>query len=227
MAKKKTTQHDNLQNIESALTKTEQFIEDNQNLFLYIIGGIVLVVVGYLAITRFYIQPRQKEAQSQMFMAEQYFEKDSFNLALNGDGNYLGFLDIMDEYGITRQAKLSRYYAGISYLRLGQFSEAVDYLSRFKTKDILLGPVSRGALGDAYLELGEQEKALKLYEKAATMSDNEMTAPISLMKAGNLLESMGHPEAALKHYNNVKKKYPDTMEGRMIDKYISRVSAKK
>ncbi|HNZ68287.1 MAG: tetratricopeptide repeat protein [Prolixibacteraceae bacterium] len=227
MAKKKTTQHDNLQNIESALTKTEQFIEDNQNLFLYIIGGIVLVVVGYLAITRFYIQPRQKEAQSQMFMAEQYFEKDSFNLALNGDGNYLGFLDIMDEYGITRQAKLSRYYAGISYLRLGQFSEAVDYLNRFKTKDILLGPVSRGALGDAYLELGEQEKALKLYEKAATMSDNEMTAPIYLMKAGNLLESMGHPEAALKHYNNVKKKYPDTMEGRMIDKYISRVSAKK
>ena len=227
MAKKKTTQHDNLQNIESALTKTEQFIEDNQNLFLYIIGGIVLVVVGYLAITRFYIQPRQKEAQSQMFMAEQYFEKDSFNLALNGDGNYLGFLDIMDEYGITRQAKLSRYYAGISYLRLGQFSEAVDYLNRFKTKDILLGPVSRGALGDAYLELGEQEKALKLYEKAATMSDNEMTAPIYLMKAGNLLESMGHPEAALNHYNNVKKKYPDTMEGRMIDKYISRVSAKK
>jgi len=227
MAKKKTSQHDNLQNIESALTKTEQFIEDNQNLFLYIIGGIVLVVVGYLAITRFYIQPRQKEAQSQMFMAEQYFEKDSFNLALNGDGNYLGFLDIMDEYGITRQAKLSRYYAGISYLRLGQFSEAVDYLNRFKTKDILLGPVSRGALGDAYLELGEQEKALKLYEKAATMSDNEMTAPIYLMKAGNLLESMGHPEAALKHYNNVKKKYPDTMEGRMIDKYISRVSAKK
>lgn len=227
MAKKKTTQHDNLQNIESALTKTEQFIEDNQNLFLYIIGGIVLVVVGYLAITRFYIQPRQKEAQSQMFMAEQYFEKDSFNLALNGDGNYLGFLDIMDEYGITRQAKLSRYYAGISYLRLGQFSEAVDYLSRFKTKGYFIGACFPRSAGDAYLELGEQEKALKLYEKAATMSDNEMTAPIYLMKAGNLLESMGHPEAALKHYNNVKKKYPDTMEGRMIDKYISRVSAKK
>lgn len=227
MASKKSTQHDNLQEIESALTKTEQFIEDNQNKILYVIGGIVLLVVGYLGITRFYIQPREKEAQSQMFMAEQYFGKDSFNLALNGDGNYLGFLDIIDEYSITKPAKLARYYAGISYLRLGQFQEAVDYLNKFKTKDVILGPVAQGAMGDAYLELGEQEKALSQYDKAIAMSDNEMTTPIFLMKAGNLLETMGQQEKALKLYTQVKEKYPETNEGRMVDKYIARASIKK
>lgn len=227
MASKKSTQHDNLQEIESALTKTEQFIEDNQNKILYVIGGIVLLVVGYLGITRFYIQPREKEAQSQMFMAEQYFGKDSFNLALNGDGNYLGFLDIIDEYSITKPAKLARYYAGISYLRLGQFQEAVDYLNKFKTKDVILGPVAQGAMGDAYLELGEQEKALSQYDKAIAMSDNELTTPIFLMKAGNLLETMGQQEKALKLYTQVKEKYPETNEGRMVDKYIARASIKK
>ncbi len=227
MAAKKSTKHDNLREIESALTKTEQFIEDNQNLILYVIGGIVLVVVGYLGITRFFIQPREKEAQSQMFMAEQYFEKDSFNLALNGDGNYLGFLDIIDDYSITQPAKLARYYAGISYLRMGQYQEAVDYLKKFKTKDLLLGPVTQGAMGDAYLELGEQEKALAQYEKAIALSDNELTTPIYLMKAGNLLENMGQPEKALKLYAQVKNKYPETNEGMMVDKNIARASIKK
>jgi tetratricopeptide (TPR) repeat protein len=157
-------------------------------------------------------------------MAEQYFEKDSFNLALNGDGNYLGFLDIIDDYSITPQAKLARYYAGLSYLYLGQFDDAIDYLKGFKTKDILLKPVAHGSLGDAYLEKGEKDKALNQYEKAISSSDNEMTTPLYLMKAGKLLESMSKMEKALQCYTKVKEKYPTTTEGRVVDKYIARVN---
>jgi len=224
MAIKKTAQHDNLKDIESALTKTEQFIEDHQQKIIYGIGIIILIVVAYLAFTRFYLRPRDTEAKSQMFMAEQYFEKDSFNLALNGDGNYLGFLDIIDDYSMTRAGKLARFYAGISYLKMGQYDDAIDYLKKFKTKDILLGPVSIGALGDAYLEKGQDSKALSLYEKAVSFSDNEMTTPIFLMKAGKLSESLGKQEKALEFYQQVKEKYPETAEGRQVDKYIARVS---
>jgi tetratricopeptide (TPR) repeat protein len=224
MASKKTAQHDNLQDIESALTKTEQFIEDYQQKIIYGIGIIVLVVVVYLAFTRFYLKPRDKEAQSQMYMAEQYFEKDSFNLALNGDGNYLGFLDIIEDYSMTKAGKLARYYAGISYLHMGQFDDAIDYLNKFKTKDILLGSVAIGALGDAYLEKGLDSKALSQYEKAVTFSDNEMTAPIYLMKAGKLSESLGNQEKALEYYEQIREKYPNSTEGRQVDKYIARVS---
>jgi tetratricopeptide (TPR) repeat protein len=224
MASKKTVQHDNLKEIESALTKTEQFIEDHQTKMIYGIGIIVLIVVVYLAFTRFYMKPKEKEALSQMYMAEQYFEKDSFNLALNGDGNYLGFLDIIDDYSITPQARLARYYAGLSYLYLGQFDDAIDYLKGFKTKDILLKPVAYGSLGDAYLEKGEKDKALSQYEKAISSSDNEMTTPLYLMKAGKLSESMSKMEKALQCYTKIKEKYPTTNEGRVVDKYIARVN---
>ncbi len=224
MAKKKTSQHDNLQDIESALTRTEQFVEDNQKLITYTIGAIIVIAVGFLGLSKFIIQPRETDAQSQMFMAENYFEKDSFNLALNGDGNYLGFLDIIDDYGMTKSSRLARFYAGVSYLRLGEYEDAIHFLGRFKTKDILLGPVKEGSMGDAYLQLGEKDKAIKHYTSAAGMSDNQFTAPIYLLKAANLFETQGEYAKALEMYNQIKTKFPETNEGRNVDKYIARVS---
>jgi tetratricopeptide (TPR) repeat protein len=159
-------------------------------------------------------------------MAENYFEKDSFNLAINGDGNYLGFLDIIDDYGITKSANRAKYYTGISYLHLGQYEDAIDYLKSFKTDDLLLAPIAEGAQGDALLELGETENALKRYKKAYTMSDNELTAPIYMMKAANLLESMDELEEALEIYEDIKKNYPTSQEGTNVDKYIARVNLK-
>ncbi len=226
MAKKKTQQEDNLQELESALTKTEQFIEDNQKIISYVVGGIILVVAAYLGFNKFYLHPKENEALSQMFMAENYFEKDSFNLAINGDGNYLGFLDIIDDYGITKSANLSKYYTGISYLHLGQYEDAIDYLKDFKTDDLLLAPIKAGAIGDAYMELGETEDALKQYRKAYSLSDNELTTPVYKMKAASLLESMDELEKALTLYEEIKKDYPNSNEGTNVDKYIARVKLK-
>lgn len=226
MTKKKTEQVDNLQELESALTKTEQFIEDNQKIISYVVGGILLVVGGYLGFNRFYLQPKEDEAVSQMFMAENYFEKDSFNLAINGDGNYLGFLDIIDEYGITKAANRANYYTGISYLRLGQYEEALDYLNSFETDDLLLAPVAEGAKGDAYRELGDADSALKQYKKAYSVTDNEITSPIYMMKAAKLLESMDELEDALSLYKEIKAKYPTSAEGTNADRYIARVEIK-
>jgi len=226
MAKKNNQQADNLQELESALTRTEQFIEDNSKYISYIIGGIIVVVAAYLGVNKFYLQPQEKEAQSQMFMAEQYFEKDSFNLAINGDVNYPGFLDIIDKYGMTKSANLAHYYAGISYLHLGQYEEAADYLKKFDTEDVVLGPITAGALGDAYLELGNQDKALDQYAKAYNLNKNELTTPVYMQKAGVLLESMGKLEKALDVFNALKKEYPNTAEGRYADKYISSIELK-
>ncbi len=224
MAKKKSTQHDNVQDIESALTRTEQFIEDNQKLITYIVGGIVIVAAAFLGLNKFILQPREKDAQSQMFMAESYFEKDSFNLAINGDGNYLGFLDIIDDYGMTKTAKLANYYTGVSYLRLGEYQEAINYLGKFKTDDILLASVKEGSMGDAYSELGDDKKALQHYIKAVDASANNFTTPIYMMKAAGIYEKTGENAKALDLYNRIKKDYPDTNEGRNVEKYIARVN---
>jgi len=226
MAKNKDKREDSFSEVESTLTKTEQLIEDNQKMLTTVVSVIVLIVVVYLGFTRMYIQPREADAQEQMFMAEQYFEKDSFNLAINGDGNYLGFLDIIEDYGMTNAANLASYYTGISYLKLGEYEAAIDYLNDFDTDDLLLVPVAEGAKGDAYQELGESDKALTAYKKAYSSSSNEFTTPIYMMKAANLLESEGKLDEALALYQRIKEEYPATNEGRNVEKYIARVEIK-
>ncbi|MCK9324074.1 MAG: tetratricopeptide repeat protein [Bacteroidales bacterium] len=225
VSKSKGTQDKNLEVVEHALTRSERFIEENQKTIIGAIIVIVLIVGVFLGTKRFIINPKEKDAQSQMFAAEAYFEKDSFNLALNGDGNYLGFLDIIDEYKITKSAKLARYYAGISYLRLGQYQEAIDQLKQFKLKDALVLPISRGAIGDAYIELGQEKEAIKWYLEAGRISTNSFTTPIFLMKGAELLEQSGDLNQALSLYEEIKEKYPESEEGRKIDKYIARVKS--
>lgn len=226
MAKKKSTQADNLQELESALTRTEQFIEDNQKTILYVIAAFVIVIGGFLGFNKFYLQQKENEAESQMFMAVSYFDQDMFDLAVNGDGNYLGLLDIIDNYGITKKANLAKYYAGISYLYLGEYENAINYLNKFKTKDLLLAPITEGSKGDAYLELGNTDNALKQYKKAIALPENELTTPVFMMKAANLLESMGKLQDALAMYESIKAKYPYSEEGVNVDRYIARIKIK-
>ena len=226
MAKKNSKQADNLKELESALTKTELFIEDNQKVILYVIAAVVIVVGVFLGFNKFYLQPKENEAESQMFMAVSYFDQDSFNLAINGDGNYLGLLDIIDNYGVTKKANLAKYYTGISYLYLGEYEEALNYLNKFKTKDLLFAPIAEGSKGDAYLELGDTDNALKYYKKAIALPENELTTPIFMMKAAILLESMDKLQDALTMYESIKAKYPNSEEGANADRYIARVKIK-
>ncbi len=226
MTKEKTPKPvENLVEVEHALTTAERFFEANSKIITMIFGVAVVIALLFLATHRFYSLPREKKAKEQIFAAEQYFEKDSFNLALNGDGNFPGFLDIINDYGRTTAGNLARYYAGISNLHLGKYKEAINFLEDFKTKDLLLAPVAIGATGDAYSELGNKEKAVDLYMKAAKTSSNAFTSPVYYLKAGILYESMGTKEKALEAYKAIKDKYADSEQGRSIDKYIARLTA--
>ena len=215
-----------MQNVEQTLTRTEQYLEDNYKSMLYILG-VVVVVVGIAWLGRMRLNNRTKEAQSQMFVAEDYFAKDSLNYALYGDGNYLGFIDIADNYSRTPAGNLARYYAGVSLLHMGEFKSAVEYLEKFKKKDIVLAPVAIGATGDAYIELGEINKGLEHYNRAAEFTENNFYAPLYLMKAAQVYESEGNYDKALVNYNKIKDNYPNSNEGNNIEKYIARVKSLK
>jgi len=226
MSKEKKVQaNENLKEVEHALTTAELFFEKNAKLISIIFGAAVVVALLLLATHRFYTIPHENKAKEQIFAAEQYFEKDSFNLALNGDGNYPGVLDIIDNYGGTPAGNLAKYYAGISYLHLGKYNEAISYLEDFDTDDLLLKPVAAGAIGDAYAELGNKEKAVKFYAEAAEMKVNNFTTPIYLLKEGRMYEMMGNKEKALTIYRTIKDKYGDSNEGRLVEKYIARLTA--
>lgn len=227
MAKKQQeNEGKNIQAVEEALSNTEQFIEKNQKLLLYIILGVVVVIFGYMAFQKYYIAPMEIEAQEQMFMAEKYFNDDSLDLALNGDGNYLGLLDIIDEYGMTKSANLADYYAGMAYLKKGEYETAIDHLESFSSDDLIFSTMAKGAIGDAYVELGETEKGADYFVDAANSKENEFTSPIYLMKAGIAFEAIGQFEKALEQYKKIKKDFPRSQESREIGKYISRTEGK-
>ncbi len=224
MSKNKETNQDQFESVENALSKTEHYIEENQKSLTIIVIAIIIIVGGYLGYKRFVEAPKEKEAKSQMWMAERYFASDSFNLALNGDGNYLGFLDIIEEYSITKSANLANYYSGISYLRLGQYEKAIEHLKQFESDDKMIAPVAFGAIGDAYMELGNTDDALLFYNKAVNASENNFTTPIYLMKVAFVQKQNGEFKEALETYKKIQKDYPNTAEGRQIEKYIAQVN---
>lgn len=223
---KQETEGKNIQAVEEALSKTEHFIERNQKILLYIVLGIIVVVLGVMGFKKYYIAPLNQEAQAQMFMAETYFNMDSLDLAINGDGNYLGFIDIIDEYGLTESANLAHYYLGIAYLKKGQFEDAIDNLKDFDSDDIIVSSMAKGAIGDAYMELGETDKAISYYEEAHTDHANIFTSPMFLMKAGLAYESMQNYDKALEQYKKIKSDFPKSYEYPDIDKYIIRAETK-
>ena len=228
MSKKKNVKQTdkNLEGIEQALTRSEQFIEDNQKLLTYILGGIILLLLIIVGGNRYYLKPLNEEAAADMSFAERFFEIDSFNLALNGYGTYPGFLNVIDDYGITKSAKISRYYAGVCYHQLGDHETAIEYLNKFKTDDLLVGAAKYSTLGDAYVELGELEKAVSSYSSGIDKFKNNFSSPILLKKLGIVYEEMGNLEEALEAYQVIETQYPETPEGREIKKYIGRVESK-
>lgn len=213
--------------VQEVYSKTEHFIENNKKNLSIIVGGILVVIGLYLAYTKMYIAPMEIEAQSSMFMAEKYFEQDSLEKAINGDGLNYGFIDIIDEYSGTKSANLAHYYLGISYLKTGDFEGAIDELKSFSSDDIMVSAVALGAIGDAYMELGDVDNAISYYEKAAKHNANELTTPMYLFKAGIAYEENGDYAAAYDKYSVIKKEYLESSEGRTIEKYLARAEALK
>lgn len=222
MAKNKGEDSQGLKNVEETLTKTEHFLEQNYKLLLYVLVGVV-VLVGLFWLAKMYLNKRNDEAQSQMYQAERYLENDSLNLALYGDGNYLGFLDIADNYKFTKSGNLARYSAGICFLHLGQYQDAIDMLDKYAKKDKVLGSLAIGATGDAWVELGDTDKGIAKYLEAADYAGNSFNSPLFLMKAGELYEMNGKYDEALKVYERIRDNYSESTEGSSIDKYIARV----
>ncbi|MCQ4874725.1 MULTISPECIES: tetratricopeptide repeat protein [Odoribacteraceae] len=222
MSKEKQKRADGFEQIEEATISTEQFIEKNQKLLIRGVLVIVIVVGAILGYYRFYKAPLEEEALKQMFVAENLFEKDSFNMALNGDGNAPGFLEIIDRYGSTPSGNLANYYAGICYLHLGDNQNAIKYLEKFSSDDVIFSSMVKANLGDAYMQQGDFKKASSYYQKATTGTTNMVTTPMILMKAGLAFEKANDYKNALSMYERIEKEFPASMEAAEIEKYITR-----
>ncbi len=222
MAKSKKDEDEVIVDVGGAISKFELFIEEHQKPVYVGLGSIIATVALYFAYTLLYIAPLEKEASGEMWRAEAYFEQDSIQKALEGDGNYYGFLDVIEEYGMTKAGNLANYYVGLCYIKLGEYDAAIDYLEDFTSEDILVNSVAKGALGDSYMEVGDVDLAISSYKAAAFDNENEFTSPIYMKKAALLLESVEDFSEALDLYKRIQTDYDKSAEARTIEKYISR-----
>lgn len=209
------------QGVAEAVSKTDLFFKKYSKVLIYTGSGLVVAAAIVFAILQFYIKPLKKEAVDQSFVAEQYFRAENYETALNGDGNSLGFAQIIDEYG-AKGGQSVYFYAGICELQLGNAQGAIDYLKKYKGKDDIISARAQSCIGDAYVSLEDYPNALTHFNKAVSISDNPLAAGY-LLKAGLVCEEMGNYAEALKKYEIIKEKYPQTYQGYEIDKYISRI----
>lgn len=204
-----------------AKESAQSFIEKNQLVIIAVIAGLILLVGGYLAYKYVYMAPKEKQAMEQIHKAEFQFKQDSFALALeNPGGGYDGFLDIVDNYNGTKAANISKYYAGICYLNLGRYDSAIEYLNSYSAKDDVTKITKFGALGDAYSELNEFDKAITNYSKAANNGNNELLNAYYLKKLGMLYSKQGDADKATSTFKKIVELYPSSTEATDVDKYL-------
>lgn len=207
-----------------AVSKTERFFQENGKRLAIISAVFVALCVVVFCWFKFAYQPKVAEAQGQMAIAEQNFRAGNYEVALNGDGNALGFVQVMDEYG-KKAGKAVYFYAGVCELQLGEWEQAIKYLEAYKGKDAILAARATACIGDAYVALEDYSKALGYFEKAAAAADN-MFAAGYLLRAGIVAEKLGENAKALSFYKKIKDQYPQSMEAYDVDKYIGRIEAR-
>lgn len=193
------------------LSRTEQFLEKNKMIVISVIGGLA-IIVSAIFLFRYYVSNQNNQAQVDMFQAVYYFESDSIQKALHGDGNNYGFLEIIDNYGITETANLAQYYAGASYLKLGEYQEAIDHLTEFSSDDLVVKARALALTGDAYMELGEYREAAEYYEEAAGYKPNQFLSPLYLTKAATAYEKLMDYETAAERYGTIIEEFPQSSE---------------
>ena len=228
--------------------KTEQVLEATENInnreaffmkykkaILIAVAAIIVVIAGVFLYISQISGPREEKASTALSKGQTYFNNEMFEQAVNGDGaGFVGFAKLADEYSGTKAGNLANLYAGLCYANLGKWAEAQKSLDAFSTEgDQMISPASQAALGDAYAHLNQLDKAVDAFKKAADMADNKAEddtnnslSPTFLIKAGEVLESQGKKDEALKIYQDIKKKYVNSMlvQSAEIDKYIERAS---
>lgn len=206
-------------------TKGELYLEKNKKPITIAVVAILVIVGGLLGYRKFVSEPRAKEAQDMIWKAQYYFEIDSLDKALNGDGNYLGFLDVADQYGSTSTGNLAKFYIAVIKHQQGDFQAALQYYKEADLGDDVLRVMAVGNQGDVLVELGQPAEAAVQFMKAADLVKSDYTTPMFLMKAGIVYQQQNDWKNAAKCFERVSRDFPNSPDALMAKKYGARAQA--
>ncbi len=214
--------------MEQTMNQSEAFFLKYKKVIITVVVALIVIIVGAVLYKTYIAEPREQQASTAIARGQQYFEKGLFQQALEGDSTgYKGFAKLADEYSTTAAGNLANLYAGLCNAQLGKWEAAVKFLEAYDlSEDAMVSPAAMGALGNAYAHLNQLDKAVSTLKKAAEKADNNSLSPTFLIQAGQILESQGKNDEALKLYQTVKEKYFNSMQYQTIDGYIERVSNK-
>ena len=231
MSKKVNKTDEQLANVEGHLSKAGLYVVENSGKLIKLVGAIILGFAIFFGYNTFFVEPNEKNASSEMYIAEFYFQNNNYDKALIGDGKFSGFLSIADQYSSTETGNIANYYAAICQMNLGSSLDSVQYfknalssLNNFKTDDKIIASLAIGLKGDANMELENSTKAMSFYKSAAIDNINSFTTPYFMMKQARILELNKDFSSSLEIYNKIKSAYPESKEGINIDKYITSAS---
>ena len=213
--------------IGEAVSKTELFFENHSKAIAWGLVALFVVVGAVYGYRKFVVEPRFEKASELIAEAQYRFEAENpdYELALNGDENGAGFLDVIEQYGSTPAGNLAKHYAGICYLKSGDLESALEYLKQFSPVKGLPGEIvnaqNLGLQGDIAVDNGDYEAAVVLFAKAAKVSDNLYTAPLYLRKQGLALKALGRNAEAVKLFEKILADYPASMDAREAEKLIA------
>ena len=205
------------------LDTIQAFYENNKQTINTVTTVILVVVVGFFAYTRLYKGPNEEKAATALSYPQLYFQADSLNLALNGDGQHIGFTKIAKKYDGTSAGNLATYYEGICYLKMGDFKNAIKSLKDFNGKGTVLAYQAWGVLGEAYMDNGESAKAIESFKKATGDKNDILTTPMYLYQLGIAYEMGGNANDAKAAFKRIRDEYPRSMQAREIDKELARL----
>jgi len=208
---------------EETIKGIEKWYETNKNIINGLLVAVVAVFAGLYIYNKFLKTPKIEKANNAIFMAQKYYQKDSLNLALNGDGTSYGFLKVIDKYGSYDAGNLAQHYAGMCYLRKGEFDKAIKHLSKFDGHETIPDALTKGSLGDAYMEKGQKEKAISSYLAASADDGNKLAGPIYLERAALVYELSGKADKAIETFEKLKTTFPDSKQAQNADKYLARL----
>jgi len=203
--------------VEQQVTKTEAFFDKNKKTIIGAMVAIIAVVVCAILLNSYYFEPRANEASTELAKSQELFDQQQYDKALTG------FQKVANDYSSTDAGNLAQLYIGLCQANLGKWQEAVNALESYSgSDDQMISPAAEGALGNAYANLKQLDKAVEHLKKAAKMADNNSLSPTFLIQAGEILESQGKKKEALELYQEVKQKYFNSMQYQTIDAYIER-----
>ncbi|NRD20521.1 tetratricopeptide repeat protein [Winogradskyella eckloniae] len=219
--------------LDEGASKAEEWAVKNQKYIIGIVAAIALIVLGYMAYNNFVAEPKQKEAMNEMYTAKKYFNdavngvsSDSlYRMALDGGEGKYGMLDIISNYSGTPAANLANYYAGMAYLNLKDYQNAITHLDNFSGNDKMLNPIAKGGIGDAFVQLNQSDKALEYYENAFKANVNDFTTPLYLLKAAKVAIELGDNSKALGYLTRIQTEFSTSNEVKDADILIGKVEA--